>query len=337
MLKSAGGRPWGHWAMLFALVAMWGSSFLATKLAVTVWSPVTIVAARLILAALILIGVLLAVGRPLPSGTRLWHACIMMACVGNIFPFTLITWGQRALDSGLAGILMAVMPLATLVLAHFFVSDERLTARQVVGFVLGFLGIVVVMGPEALLHVATGGSALFAQLAVLGGAICYAVNVILARRRPASEPVQAAAAVSVAASLMMVPVAGAWSLAPSMAVAMPATIATEPSLELYIAAALSVVFLGLIATALATVVYFRLVTAAGPAFLSYINYLIPLWALALGIVVLGEDPKPTALVGLFLVLFGLGLSEWRRHGSVPASAENDAGPIPRAAEQDRTG
>ena len=200
-------RPLSHWLLLVALVAMWGSSFVFTKLAVDALPPAVVVAARLVIAAVLLLALLAIRGEALPGAWRQWRWIVAMAIVGNALPFWLISWGQQHIDSGLAGILMAIMPLSTLILAHLFVAGERLTMRRAAGFLLGFAGIVVLIGPEALLEVRGSGSALVAQVAVLGGAVCYAVNSILARRRPASPPRQAAAGVALAAGLMMAPIA----------------------------------------------------------------------------------------------------------------------------------
>ncbi len=290
-------RPLAHWLLLFALVAMWGSSFVFTKLAVDALPPAVVVAARLVIAAALLLALLALRGEALPGAWRLWRWIVAMAIVGNAVPFWLISWGQQHIDSGLAGILMAIMPLSTLVLAHLFVEDEPLTARRAAGFLLGFAGIVVLIGPEALLEVRGTGSALVAQLAVLGGAVCYAINSILARRRPASPPRQAAAGVALIGGLIMAPIAVAGGT--------PAAIVAIP---LPLAAVAAVVFLGVVSTAIATVVYFELVSAAGPSFLSLINYLIPIWAVGLGVAVLGERPDWSALAALVLVLTGIAVS-----------------------------
>ncbi len=296
-------RPLAHWLLLFALVAMWGSSFLFTKIAVSHLQPTTVVAARLAIAALFLIAGLLAAGRRLTAAPRLWTSFSIMAVVGNALPFWLISWGQQRIDSGLAGILMAVMPLSTIVLAHLFVEGERLGWRKGLGFVTGFLGIVVLMGPEALAELEGSGSALTAELAVLGGAVCYAVNTIIARRRPASDAWTAATGVAVAASVIMLPVAVATG---------------EPAgARLPLSALAAVGFLGIVSTGIATIVYFKLITAAGPSFLSLINYLIPIWAVALGIVAADERPHWTALAALVLVLLGIAVSERHFRGARP--------------------
>jgi len=303
---SAPRRPLLHWLLLFALVVMWGSSFAFTKVAVTALAPEAVVAARLAIAAVVLIVVGVALGRRVPVGRRLWAYSAAMAVVGNALPFVLISWGQQGISSGLAGILMAVMPLTTMVLAHVFVEGEQLTPVKVAGFVVGFLGVVVLIGPEALLALGGSRSALVSQLAVLGGAVCYAVNTILARRRPPADAIATAAGVTVIAAVLMVPVAAAGDARMTLDVPVPALVA--------------VAVLGVMSTAVATVVYFRLVAAAGPSFLSQINYLIPVWAVGVGVTVMGEEPEWSALGGLVLVLAGIALSE-RGRASPSAVAE----------------
>lgn len=267
-----------------------------TKVAVSALSPSSVVAGRLVIAAAILGVTVAAMGKRLPGWGRPWVFFIAMAVTGNCIPFWLISWGQREIDSGLAGILMAVMPLATLVLAHIFVEGERLTPNRAAGFATGFAGIVVLIGPEAVLQAT--GSDLPSKLAVLAGALCYAVATIIARHRPDGDALVAAAGVAIAASVVMAPVA-----------AVNGGLLASPIAPASLAA---VAVLGLVSTAMATVVYFKLIALAGPSFLSLINYLIPLWAVLVGMIVLGEQPEWKALGALALVLSGIALSELKR-------------------------
>jgi drug/metabolite transporter (DMT)-like permease len=290
-----GRRPLGHWLLLIALATMWGSSFLFTKIAVASLAPTTVVAARLVIAALVLGALVLILGKRLPRERRAWLFIVAMAVAGNVLPFWLITWGQQGIDSGLAGILMAIMPLTTLVLAHFLVAGERLNPMRMAGFLLGFLGIVVLMGPDALLELEGRGTVLLSELAVLGGAVCYAVATIIARRRPPGDALATAAGVMLCGSALTVPAALVTPLSTA-----------EP---LALASLAAVAVLGLVSTALATVVYLRLVSQAGAGFVSLINYLIPLWALVLGMAVLGEQPQWSALAALIMILSGIALSE----------------------------
>ena len=297
-----GRRPVLHWILLLALVAMWGSSFMLTKVAVSALSPSSVVAGRVVIATVILGIAMVFLGRRLPRWGRHWVFFIAMAVMGNCLPFWLISWGQRGIDSGLAGILMAVMPLATLVLAHVFVEGERLTAARAAGFATGFAGVVVLIGPEAVMEVAGAGSHLLSELAVLGGALCYAVATIIARRRPDSDALVAATGVAIAASVIMAPMAMATAAAAGGPLESPVPAASLAA----------VAILGVVSTALATVVYFKLIALAGPSFLSLINYLIPLWAVLVGMAVLDERPDWTALAALALVLLGIALSELKR-------------------------
>jgi drug/metabolite transporter (DMT)-like permease len=288
-------RPLSHWLLLLALVAMWGSAFMMTGIAVRGFSPATLVAIRLTLAALLLAGLVLIRGQRFPSSPRFWLFSLAISLAGNCVPFWLISFGQQRVDSSLAGILMGIMPLTTMVLAHFFVRGERLNRLKATGFLLGFVGLVLLIGPQALLELRGEGTLLVYQLAILGGAVCYAINAILARHRPPADALVAAAGVMLAGSLVMLPIGGP-AAAEQLASAPAAPFA-------------AMIALSLIATAIATVVFLKLVTIAGPSFTSFINYLIPVWALLMGMTFMGERPPPTALLALALILGGIGLSE----------------------------
>jgi drug/metabolite transporter (DMT)-like permease len=280
-----------EWASLLTLTLVWGTAFLAINVAVETLPPLTLVAIRVSVAALLLCVVVFAVGLRLPPAGSLWLRFLLLAFVGNALPFTAISWGQQRIDSGLAGVMMAVMPLTTLVLAHFFVAGERMTKRRTAGFALGLGGIIVLTGPSVLAGLGGEPSEIIRQLAVLSGALCYAVNTILAQRMPATHPVVASACTMLMASLLMLPTAALvdrpWELSPS-----------GTSLQ-------SAIWLGLAATGAATVLYFRIVTTAGPTFLSLMNYIIPVIAMLTGIAFAGEPFEWRSVGALALILTGL--------------------------------
>jgi drug/metabolite transporter (DMT)-like permease len=288
----------GHadWVMLLALTAMWGSAFMLTWVAVGGLPPGWVVTGRLVVAAALLMPLAAWRGELGRVDKRGWVFLALIALLGNVLPFWLIAWGQRGIDSGLSGILMAVMPLAVLALAHLFVPGERMTRRRLAGFALGLAGVTVLLGPEAV-HDRTAGAdtgtpgPLPAMLAVLGGALCYAVSAILARLRPAHGAVPSAALVTLLAALMALPMAVA--IGPT-----PARTTTWIEVSALLA-------LGVFSTATAAVVYFRLIASAGPSFAAQLNYLIPPWAVAMGVLFLGESPKPNQLYGLALILAGI--------------------------------
>lgn len=284
--------------MLLALVAFWGSNFMFVKLAVSAVPPATLVAARLAIGAVVLVAVVRVMGYTFPPIGRAWTPYVMLALVGNCLPFWFITWGQKPIDSALAGILMAIMPLATLLLAHFFVAGEQMTRNRVAGFVLGFLGIVALMGPAALAGLGGSPVEILAQLSVLCGALCYATNGVIARRKLRGDVVVASAAIVALAALISLPAAlvidQPWHLAPSW-----------ESMAI-------ITWIGIGPTAIATIVYFNLISSAGPTFTSQLNYLVPCVALLLGMTLLQEEPGLNLYTGLVLILGGIAVSQLRR-------------------------
>ncbi len=302
-------HPLIHWVMLLALVVMWGSSFGLTKIAVSTASADSVVAARLLVAGVFLVGLLFASGKRVPRDGRVWLAFMAMAVMGNVLPYWLISWGQETVESGLAGVLMAVMPLVTLVLAHFFVKDDRMTRSKAVGFLLGFLGVVILMSPGVGFGLAGSGASLLAQLAIIAGAVCYAINTIIAKHCSVSDSLVAAAGTAIAANLLLVPVA--WNDLPALV----------GSFDL--ASFLAVVILGVVSTALAPILYFHLIRQAGPTFFSLINYLIPVWALLFGILFLEESLGWTAFAGMAFILGGIAVSQFAK-GQGSATRETSA-------------
>jgi drug/metabolite transporter (DMT)-like permease len=290
-------RPLSDWLLLGLLALVWGTAFTFTKTALHSVPPATIVAGRVTVAALVLCALVKGTGLAFPWERSIWLSVVAMALLGTALPFFLVTWGQGPIDSGLAGVLMAVRPLATLVLAHFYVAQERMTFRSAVGFILGFAGIVFLMGPDVLLELGGSASTLVPQLAVLTGAVCYAVNTIIARRVPPTPALVIAAGIMTVSALVMVPLA--------ICIDRPWRLDVAP------VDAMCVVYLGLSATALAETVYFRVIATAGATFVSLMNYLIPLVAVFAGILALGEEPGWHVAVALGLILAGIGISQWR--------------------------
>jgi drug/metabolite transporter (DMT)-like permease len=291
------------WMLLLALVAMWGSSFMFNRIAVASLPPWTVVAGRIGIAALVLVVIVHALGKRLPPPGREWAPFALIAVIGNAVPFYLITWGQQVVESALAGILMAIMPLATIVLAHFLIAGEHLTRQRAAGFATGFLGIVLLMGPAALAGIGGEAVRIISQLAVLGGALCYALQSVLTRLIVKGDVMVAAAGTLLVASVIVVPVAlwldRPWLLAPSTS------------------SAAAVIWLGVGPTAIATILYFMLIRSAGPSFMSLVNYLSPGVAVMLGLLVMGETPSANAYFGLALILAGIAVTQWRRSTRTP--------------------
>ncbi len=281
------------WIALLMLTAMWGTAFMFNELALVAFPPSVLVAGRILIATVILVAYMRAQGITLPTSARAWVPMLIMALLGNVLPFQLISWAQQYIDSSLAGVLMAVMPLFVLTLAHFFLPGSRLTPHRIAGFVIGFSGVVIIIGPEVLGGL-SNNMALWGAIAVLGASMSYSVNSIYARRLGAANPVQLSAGMLVAASLLSLPGAAVES----------ANVVTPG-----IGAIASMLVLGTLSTGLATLMYFRLVQGPGPAFLSIVNYLVPAWAVIAGALFLGESITPTLYGGLLLILSGVAVGE----------------------------
>lgn len=288
------------WLLLLSLVVLWGSAFATTKVALQTIAPEWTVALRILLAACVLLPATWLAGQSLPREGRHWVWLAALAICGNIAPFYAISWGQQHIASSLAGVLVGSIPLVTLLLAHIFVPGERLTPMRTIGFLTGFAGLLLIIGPDALTSMETSGIKLWAQLAVLAGALFYATNSIIARRAPNMPVLSKSAGVLLLGGILSTPIA---------AIAEPAPFADASSLS--IAAILA---LGLFPTALATLIFFRLIDRAGPSFASLINYLVPVFALTAGVLVMGEHASYEMLGGLALILSGIAVSEfnWRR-------------------------
>ncbi|MCC6534964.1 MAG: DMT family transporter [Burkholderiales bacterium] len=282
------------WLLLATLVAMWGSSYYFIEVALGSITPLTLVAFRIVLCALLLAGAMRALALPLPRDAATWRFFIILALTGYCLPFFFITWGQQSVDSALAGILVGCMPLATLLLAHHFIPGEHVTPAKMAGFALGFLGLALLLGPEALEHWRGTGTELPGQLACLAGALCYAANSIVTKRMPVTHALVAAACTTTLAAAIMLPVA--------FALDDPLALHPEPGA---IAAGL---WLGVGPTAIATLVYFRLIARAGPSFMSLVNYLSPTVALGVGALLLDEPLRPAAVVALGSILGGIALA-----------------------------
>ena len=280
--------------LLLLLSAMWGGSFLLIKIAVGSLPPLWVAALRITIGGLALLAVVQIRGLRLPRGRRVWGRLAFMGIIGNLAPFTLISWGELQVASGLAAILMAMVPLIVMVIAHFIVPDEPLTPGKIAGVVLGVAGLVVLIGPSAIAGV---GGHIAAELAILAATICYSASALAGRGLPPlTADVMSASMLLVAAPVGLVLA----SLA-----APPGSF--SPSLESLLAAAL----LGLACTGLGYVLFFRVLTSAGAGFVSMNNLLVPPFGVFYGGLILGERLPPSAFAAMVLILLSLLALRWR--------------------------
>ncbi len=282
-----------NWLLLMCLVFLWGTSFMFISISIESQHPLTTVFYRVLIGALILGVVVYAKGLRLPFTVSAWLAFLVMGIVGYVLPFFLISWGQLSVNSGIAGMIMATMPLITMILAHYLVDGENLNRYKILGFMFGIGGITVLLGPVF----EGGGQAVFGGLSIFIAASSYAANSILVRRLPKFNPFISALGVLIAATLVVFPI---WLF-----------IVPASNTEVSTLALSSTIWLGIGPTALATLLLFAVIDRTGPTFLSTINYMIPVVAFFTGAYVLSEPVEPSSIVALVIILSGIALTRFR--------------------------
>ena len=274
---------------LLILGGLWGSSYLFIKVAVGEVPPLTLVAGRLVLAAAILWLVLAAVRQAMPRSRRLWAAFAVMGLLNGAVPYSLIFWSEQHISSGLASLLQATMPLFTVLMGHFLMREEHLTLGRIAGVVLGFLGVGLLMLPD----LRQGAHAnLLGELAMVASSVSYAGAALFARSRLRGQP----ALVSTTGQLTM---GAVWILPLSLLVeGPPRAVPSLPALGSWLG-------LTILGTVIAYVIYFKLIERTSAAFTSTVTYIIPVFGLILGALVLSEPLSLTLLVSLGLILVGV--------------------------------
>jgi drug/metabolite transporter (DMT)-like permease len=292
----------GH---LGLLAIMWGSSYLFIKIGVETLPPLSLVAGRLGVGAAILVGIAVAARVPFPRDRRVIGHLLVLGIVNITIPFWLIGWAEQRIDSGLAGILNATGPFFTMILAGTFLHDDRITARRLTGLAIGFAGITVISSRDlGDLGSALGVDRLLGELAVVGASLAYAVGNIYVRRFIRDTTPLVAATGQVTFGFVTV---SAVALAVDGGIRLPGT----PG------AVFSIAWLGIVGTACAYIVFFRLLSRWGPTRASLVAYTLPIVAVGLGVAVLGETVDARFLAGAALVVVGIWVVN-RRGGAAVA-------------------
>lgn len=281
--------PFRAWIDLFFLAVLWGGSFLAIATALDEIGFLSSVAHRVLWAALILWVVVLWKRLPLPTDPRLWGAFLVMGCLNNVIPFSLMAWGQLSIESGLTAILNAATAIWAVIVAALVFADERLTLRRSFGVLLGFLGVAIAIGLQ---NLAAFDVRSLAQIAVIAGTLSYAFAGSWARLKLSGHPpLVAAAGMLTGSTLVMLPLA--WIV--------------EGPLPMNLAPATwtAIAYYAVASTALAYILYYRILAAAGAGNLLLVTLMIPPIAIVLGAWVRGETLSPNAYLGLALLAAGL--------------------------------
>jgi drug/metabolite transporter (DMT)-like permease len=278
------------WLLLVTLSVLWGGSFFFAKIAVLELPPLTVAFARVALAASVLALAACLSGLNLPSRPAEWRPFLIMGLLNNVIPFSLIFWGQTHIPSGLAAILNATTPLFTVLVAHAATTDEKLNAARLVGVGAGLAGVAIMIGPDVS---RAFGADVWGQLACLAAAISYAFAAVYGRRFRAEPPLRVAADQLTSSTILLLPIIVVidrpWNLAAPSATTVAALVG-----------------LALLSTALAYVIFFRILRSGGATGISLVTFLIPVSAILLGTLVLGEQLAVRHIVGMIAI--GLGLA-----------------------------
>ncbi len=286
------------WLLFWLLGGLWGTSFLWIKIAVTEVSPFMLVSFRTLFAALGLVGYLLLVRSVridwVQVRKQIW-VFLFLGLFNIVIPFMLISWAGQHIDSGLSSILNSTMPLFTIMISPFFVSDDRFTLTKAAGLLTGFTGVVMLMYPNL------GGewnSNLAGQAAVLLAALCYGSSTVFARKKAQGLPPQMQAFLQFFMATLMIWVIMLVNERPLVFPRLPITW-------------FALIWLGVLGSGIAYIIYFGLLPRIGPTRMSMVTYILPLVGVLLGIIFLGERFHWGAIVGGLLILAGFSIVNWK--------------------------
>jgi drug/metabolite transporter (DMT)-like permease len=283
------------WLLLIGLSLLWGGSFFFAKIAVLELPPLTVALGRVAIAAAILLTLARATGVALPATLAAWRPYALMGLLNNVIPFTLLFWGQTHIPSGLAAILNATTPLFTVLVAHVATSDEKLNAARLAGLAAGLAGVTLMIGPDVLRDL---GANVLAQLACLLAAISYAFAGVYGRRFRGEPALRVAAGQLTASSVILV---------------LPVALIDQPWLLSAPSGKAIAALAGLAAlsTALGYLIFFRILARAGATNVALVTFLIPVSAILLGTLVLGEQLAIRHLAGMAAIALGLAAIDGR--------------------------
>ncbi len=290
-----------NWILLISLSLIWGTAFMGVRIALDGIAPMWVAAGRTLIAGgcLMIAGQFVGQGLNAIPSRRAWGFAIAFGVFAAALPFSLLSWGQQHVPSAFAGVSMGTVPLLTLLLAAIFTSEAGIGPRRIVGIVLGFFGLMALVGPGAF-----GGDSSLVQwgrVACASSAACYAVSNIVGRLAPPMPPIALATAAMTTSGIILLPVA----------------LLTQGMPEIQTASAgLALLWVALGPTALAAFLQVLVLKSAGPLFLSLVSYMVPMWSVIFGIVLLSETLSLGVFVALGLILSGIAVAQSRQIGAL---------------------
>ena len=285
-----------HWTAFVILGAIWSASFLWIKLALAEIGPITLVALRVLFGLMFAGGVVFLQRKAWPRSLDGWAPFLLLGLTSVAIPFFLITWGELSIDSAVASILNATVPLFTIVIAHLFLGDDKMTLQRVIGLLVGFFGVVVLLSEDIN---AGAGNSILGQAAVIFASFLYAASSVYARRTTQHAPgLVRGAAPLVSAALVM------WVAAPTLErpLALPALPLTW----------IAILWLGILGSGLALMIWYYLLHEIGPTRTGMVTYIFPLGGVVLGVIFLNEHLSWQLAAGALLIISGILVVNWRR-------------------------
>jgi drug/metabolite transporter (DMT)-like permease len=280
------------------LSAIWGSAFMAIKVSVSTTNPITVASLRLIIGSIFLFAYYKFKGLKENLSIKVLLFIFLIGLIGNFIPFSLISWSEQYIQSNTAGLLLSVAPIFTLILSYFFIKEDKFFLKNFLSIFIGFFGVIFIFGFETLTNISLKESGyFFPKLAIIVAALGYVVSAILAYKIKHISTITLTTFVTISAAFISLPF---------MIVAEFSSLSSFNFNSL-----LSLFYLGLFPTAIAFVLRFHLISKAGPVFLSYVAYLIPVFAIVWGYIFLKETISQNTLIGIVLILLGVLLSSQR--------------------------
>ena len=280
------------WIALIALGVIWGSSFMAVKLAIQDMGPLTLAGGRTAIGAAVLLVFVFATRREFPRDLRSWVFIFLFGVFSNALPFFLLNWAQQTVSSSFAGVMMATVPFYALILAVMFVPGETFAWSKLIGLLIGFAGVMFLIGPAEIL---SGPDAALPRLACAAAAGCYALGALFTRLAPPMRQIPFSAGGLTIAAVLTLPAALVIEGLPQN----PSTTGTT-----------SLIYLAIGPTALAAILLVRTIRSAGPTFVTLVNYMVPVWAVIFGVLLLSEALPAQFLIAMALILGGLAVNQF---------------------------
>ena len=283
-----------NWFLLILLSAIWGGAFTLNKMALDSFTPEVIVAGRLISGSVFLVALIYFLYKRFSINLAQINYYLFMSLVGIVIPFIAIITGQKNIDSAMAGILMATMPISTILLSHIFLDDEKMNKQKFIGFIISFIGVFVLIYRDDLFINNSISETFESQLLVILGATLYAFAAIYGKKYKITDPLSASTGTILFATFFMT-------------IYLIFIDQSKPSYS-HLLLDMNILLLGVLCTAIATIIYFQILQSEGASFISMMNFLIPLWAILFGIIILNDQFSWNYILGLLVILFGIKLA-----------------------------